>query len=349
MKTILFPILGCFLMLYGVSAQTQFKRHEPNWSRAAALEAASHAGSRQALTRLFELAREGRSADVLQEMEAVEAEADWPLPAREYVLHAFAVGLGDLPSWQDSNRVIDHLMAYSIGTWVPGEHYPGHGVPLFNIRAAASGTAMEWRRQAAWIEAQTMFQKGGEAWIDAYLLAGLPERRGYAEALKSADKSTLQEIGSASLAALDREPALSSLAARAGLQLGDPVLLSQAVARGDSDGMAEVLREASKAFDENEAESILRYAVENAKPEMAALVMAVFAPKLIKYPDISALMISTLESRELGVAAALVLSRSSDPSIQLQLTELANRSQGLASRRAAMALSDEAFTAGEER
>jgi hypothetical protein len=348
MKTILFPILGCFLIVHGALAHAQFKQHEPNWSQAAALEAADRAESRLALARLFALSSEGRTEDVLQELEAIEARSSWPLPAREYVLHAFAVGLGDLPSWPGGKQVTDHLMAYSARTLVPDEHHPTRGVPLFNIRAAATGTAMEWRRQAAWIEAQKMFQNGGEAWIAAYLAAGLPERRGFAEALKSADANTLIEIGAASLAALDQEPALAVLAARAGLVLGDSVLLGQALARGDGDGMAQVLREASTSFDENEQESLLLHAIENAKPEQASLAMAIIAPKLLKYPDVATLMFATMEHRELGAAAALVLSGSKDPDIQLQLADLAKRNKGLASQRAALALSDETRNAGGE-
>ena len=281
MKTALLLILSSFLLLFGAGAKAEFEWLEPNWSLAAALEATDHEGSEQALARLFALARAGRSADIIAELEAIEAQTDWPLPAREHVLHTFAVGLGDLPSWPDSQQVTDHLMAYRIQTLVPDEHHPSRGVPLFNIRAAARGTAMEWRRQAAWIAAQKMFQNGGEAWITAYLAAGLPERRGFAEALELADANTLMDIGAASLAALDQEPALSVLAARAGLVLGDSALLGQALTRGDGDGMAQVLREASKSFDENERESLLLHAVENAKPEQASLAMAILAPKLL--------------------------------------------------------------------
>ena len=322
MKTILFPILGCFLIVHGALAHGQFKQHEPNWSQAAALEAADRVESSLALARLFALSSEGRTEDVLQELEAIEARSSWPLPAREYVLHAFAVGLGDLPSWPGGKQVTDHLMAYSARTLVPDEHHPTRGVPLF--------------------------KNGGEAWIAAYLAAGLPERRGFAEALKSADANTLIEIGAASLAALDQEPALAVLAARAGLVLGDSVLLGQALARGDGDGMAQVLREASTSFDENEQESLLLHAIENAKPEQASLAMAIIAPKLLKYPDVATLMFATMEHRELGAAAALVLSGSKDPDIQLQLADLAKRNKGLASQRAALALSDESRNDGGE-
>ena len=348
MKTVLLTILGSFLLLFGANAKAASVRLEPNWSLASALEAADHDGGQQALARLFALARQGRSNEIIEELETIEAMAEWPLPAREQVLHTFAVSLGDLPSWPGSERVTDHLMAYSARTLVPDEHHPSRGVPLFNIRAAASGTAMEWRRHAARVEAQKMFKNGGEAWIEAYQAAGLPERRGYAEALESADANTLMEIGAASLAALDQEPGLAVLAARAGLLLGDSVLLRQALARGDGDGMAQVLREASKSFGENERESLLLHAVENAKPEQASLAMAILAPKLLKYPDVAALMFETMEHRELGAAAALVLSGSKDPDIQLQLADLAKRNKGLASQRAALALSDESRNAGGE-
>ena len=348
MKSILITIVGSFLLVFGASAKTESEWLEPSWSLASALEAANHAESRQALARLFDLSREGKSEEIIKELETIEAMSEWPLPAREQVLHTFAVGLGDLPSWPGSEQVTDHLMGYDMQTLVPDEHHPGRGVPLFNIRAAARGTAMEWRRHAAWVEAQKMFHNGGEAWIESYLTAGLPERRGFAEALESADENMLMEIGAASLAALDQEPELAVLAARAGLVLGDSVLFGKAIANGDGDGIAPLLREASKSFDENERTSLLLHSVKNAKPEQAGLAMAILAPKLLKYPDVAALMFATMEHRELGAAATLVLSGSKDPDIQLQLADLAKRNKGLASQRAALALSDESRNAGGE-
>ena len=60
-------------------------------------------------------------------------------------------------------------------------------------------------------------------------------------------------------------------------------------------------------------------------------------------------MFATMENRELGATAALVLSGSKDPDIQLQLADLAKRNKGLASQRAALALSDETrSTRGEQ-
>ena len=113
----------------------------------------------------------------------------------------------------------------------------------------------------------------------------------------------------------------------------------------DGSGMPELLRAASKTFDQSETESILRYTISNAKPETAALAIAILAPELMEHPDVSALMIDTLGHKELGAAAALALSKTNDPNVQKQLSGLANRKNGLASQRAEIALSDETMAA----
>jgi hypothetical protein len=49
-------------------------------------------------------------------------------------------------------------------------------------------------------------------------------------------------------------------------------------------------------------------------------------------------LFNALENRELGAGAALVLSASSDPQVQLRLDDIARKQEGLAGQRASLAI-----------
>ena len=71
----------------------------------------------------------------------------------------------------------------------------------------------------------------------------------------------------------------------------------------------------------------------------AALSIAQLAPGLLHQPAALELIIALLGDRELGASAALALSHSTDPNLHERLYEVAGKDQGLASERAALALS----------
>jgi hypothetical protein len=113
---------------------------EPNWTQQAALQAAGEVDLVTELGPLFERARAGRDADLRRQLEAVTANEKWPLPARERLLHAFALGLGDLPPGAAGPESLAYLLDYRPRTLVPHEDHASAGVPLFNVPAAAAGS-----------------------------------------------------------------------------------------------------------------------------------------------------------------------------------------------------------------
>jgi len=340
----------CLTLLSWLPVQAQFSMPEPNWTRSQALEAVRQIDANSALKPLFRLARESRDNELLRELINIENNSDWPVPAREYVLHAFALGLGDMPAWTAGAKVLAYLEDFEPRTLVPHEDHAAAGVPLFNVRVAAAGSVNEWRRYSAWKEAQQHFPQGGETWIEAFLAAGSVQRRGFGDALTSAAAPQLREIGKLALTGIAREPSLTIIAARTGILLADREMLQQSIIDGRGPGVMAALREAHRAFDEGETEAILRYSMEHARPETASLAMAELGPSLLKHPDVAVLMIETLGNPDLGATAAMLLSASANPFIREQLVEMAKGRQGLASRRAALAVDENGLgEAGHQR
>ena len=148
----------------------------------------------------------------------------------------------------------------------------------------------------------------------------------------------LEEIGGLALKDTSGDSSLALVAARAGILLGDPDLFQRSVAAARGAGLVAALRSAAQVFDESETEAILMYSMAHARPEIASLAMAEFTPALLRQPEVTMLMFKTLEDRELGVTAAMLLSASNEPAVRQKLVALAAGRQGLMSRRAALAI-----------
>lgn len=337
-------------MLGSIHTLAQLSMPEPNWSLAMARSAAGSIETRAELKPLFQLAREGKDEQLLQELANIEKRSDWPLPAREYVLHRFASGLGDLQAWTVGPGVFEYLESYQAQTLVPHGDHASAGVPLFNIRSAAMGSANAWRRESAAARAKTLLEQDRQSWLDAYRTATVTQRRGFEDALNTADRDQLLELGRLSLQAVSQDPSLAAVAAQSALLRSDPVLFRQAISAGRGPGLARVLRTASTTFSDTENLAVLEYSIKHAPPGNAALAIAVLAPARLDQPEMAELMFWTLERQKLGSAAALVLSASTDPEIHKRLARMAVQENTLASKRAALAIGHlQADRPGDER
>jgi hypothetical protein len=326
-------LLFNFLLIQAASLLAgQVPFPEPNWTRQHALEAAVRIDTADELKALYQLAREARNEELLRELQAIESAESLPDPARDQLLHSFALGLGDLPAWSVNREVIDFLQQYKAQTLVPHEERVSVGVALFNIRAATAGSVNQWQRDSAWSE----------------LDAGVSQRRGFLDALDSAPDTRLEEIGQMALQGISGDSSLTLVATRTGILLGDTEIFQQSVARGDGAELADSLRSAAGTFDEAEIESILKYSMAHAQPAIASLAMAELAPRVLDQPPVTQLLFKTLEHRELGATAAMLLSSSTEPAVRQQLAELAAGSQSMASRRASLALGNGGYKPAED-
>ena len=339
-KYIFTLIFSSITLLAGFSVSAQQLMPEPNWSLAMAREAASQVDTQAALKPLFQLAREGNDEKLLQELAEIEHRSDWPVPAREHVLHAFASSLGDLQAWTISQSVIDVLASYQAKTLIPHHDHPEIGMPLFNIEAAALGSVNEWRRRTAAAGAKTLLDQQAQVWLDAYLAGSPAQRRGYVDGLDSASKDQLLELGELSLKSISKDRSLTAVAAQSGLLLSDPDMFRRAISANTGPGLAEALRKASTTFSDSENLALLEQLVEKAPLSNAALAIALLAPARLDQAKMAKLMFEVLDDRKLGSAAALVLSKSKHPEIHQRLALLAAEKNTLASKRAALAVSN---------
>jgi len=331
--------LGCLLFMTATAMAAQALFPQPNWARQHAVKAAGQVNITITLKPLFQLARNGNNKELLIELEAIESDSALSGPARDRLLHSFAQALGDLPAWSVSRDVLDYLHNYEAQTLVPHDNRAAVGIALFNIRAAVAGSVSQWQRDTGWMQAQQLLlQQGSEPWLKAYLGAGSRQRAGFLDALSIAPEMRLEEIGGLALKDTSGDSSLALVAARAGILLGDPDLFQRSVAAARGAGLVAALRSATQVFDESETEAILMYSMAHARPEIASLAMAEFTPALLRQPEVTMLMFKTLEDRELGVTAAMLLSASNEPAVRQKLVALAAGRQGLMSRRAALAI-----------
>lgn len=310
----------------------------PNWTVQEARASAALIDTPAAVRPLFELARAGRDDALLESLAEVATRAAWTQPAREHVLYTFAAGLADLAPGTVGTKVTDWLLAYESRTLVPHDDHPAAGVPLYRVSAAAGGSINAWERQTAAADSARLLQRGAPDWLDAYRAAGPARRMGLMDALDQAEPEPLSRLADAALERLPAEPGLTPVAARAGVLLGEPAILGQAVAVGGGPGLAPELRSAARAFDELERADVLRHAVKNAPPANAALAIAELAPGLLHQPEVTELLFVKLGDADIGSAAALALSASKSPQVRDRLNELARGGAGLEARRAAIAV-----------
>jgi hypothetical protein len=326
------PLLTC------LSLQAQPVMPEPNWTLRSAREAAGTIDLIAELKPLFAAARAGRDQALLRQLRGLAANETWPIPARERVLHAFALGLGDLQPGSIGPGAIEYLLSYQPRTLVPHDDHAHAAVPLFNVRAAMSGSINEWDRQVGAEESLDLLRRNNVAWVGVFRAAGPARQGGLLAGLESASDAQLRALASQVLHDLPGAPELTLVVARSALLLSDLELFQRIVVTGRGAGVAQALRAAAAALDEPERAAVLRHATAKAPAANASLAVAELAPGLLQQPETVTLLLDLLGDRQLGPAAALALSASTAPLIHERLAQLAAAGAGLPSKRAAIAL-----------
>ena len=311
---------------------------EPNWGRALAVETAQSIDTDSVLKTLYQSARAGDNRQVLDALSAVEQNNDWPVPAREYIIWSFAIGLSDMDMNTVSPEVLDYLSTYEHRTLVAHDDRDSVGVPLFNISAAAAGARNSWARQQGRSRAEILFQKDPALWINAYLEAGPAERRGFIGALDFASDQQLDALARSAIERLAGQPGLTAVAGKSALILGDRNLLQHTLDLGSGPDLHHILKAASKSLNANEKRALLFHVIRHGPNTKAGLAIAQLAPSLLDDPAVREKMFEILESRDLGSSAALVLGSSTEPAIHARLNTIAAGKEGLASQRASLAI-----------
>jgi len=341
MKAAIFRFLVVpFCLVTSLNLDAQRMMPEPNWDRALAVQTIRKTDTQAILKPLFQMALAGRNEELLYSLSAIRQDPGIPNPTRDYLVFSFALGLSDLDANAVSPEVMDFLSTYEALTLVAHDDHPAMAVPLFNIRAATAGVRNSWDRQQASARAVGLLLEPAAQWILSYLAANPAGRRGFVDALEFASTQQLRGLGWAALAHLDEKPELTLVAAQAGLDSGDFELLQQSISRGSGPGLPRVLEAASRKLSVEDSIGLLNYTLQLGSDTKAALAIAQLAPTHLDEPAVREMLFSTLASRNLGAAAALVLGASADPEIQARLSEIASKENGLAQQRAAWVISN---------
>ena len=317
LATRLFATLLILVSSHAMGAEPA--RPEVNWDRAAAGQTIREADTRATLGPLFRLARSGENRELLKSLSGLAGNDELPAPARDYLIFKFTLGLGDLDANAVNGRVLEYLLSYEAATWVAHEENPRRAVPLYNVRAAAAGLRNSWDRQLAATRAENLLSAASDVWVNSYLEAGTASRRGFVDAMGFASGDQLHKLGNSALAQLDGHPELTLVAARAGLDSGDQEMLRQAIAGGDGPDLSRVLKTAASRLDAEETLRLLKFTIGLGSGKKAALAIAHLAPGRIGDSAVQDLLFRTLPDRELGTAAAMVLSAAEEPQVQVRM------------------------------
>lgn len=321
----------------------------PNETRARAMETVSHADTGPALDELLQLARQGDEQALLRQIRRHESGGDWLPAARDALLHALAANLGDLPAGSVGPAVLDHLETIEPTTFVPHFDHPQVGVPLFNIRAAAAGSRNRWHyEEARSRSARLLATSGTPAWFEQFHAESRPGRLGMVDSLADLGHQATMALGAAASADLETDPALTAIVLRCAILTRDVTLFRSAMLNGAGPDLAPALRSFTETFSAEYAVLLAREAIASAAPVNAALVLAELAPELAPDPAMTDLLFDTLSHPELGAAASMALARHPDLLVRERLQALAASDDGLAARRAALALALPATAEGAE-
>jgi len=341
------PIALLAVMLTCLPARAERSLSQANWTLSEASQAAAETDLLEMLKPLLELARSEQDQRLLQELKRLAADDSLSLPARERVLFEFTVSLADLDRLAAGADVLGFLAAYQSRVLVPFEDNRRLGIPLYNVRAAAAGVLNEWRRQDGAIEAMTLQHGPGAFWLAAYLSSGPAQRSGYVDSLDFMSEPSLQSLAAQAASRMASEPDLTPVVARIAVLLADIGLLQNLAVHGSGPGLAEAIRAGIAELDEPDRAALMSHAVLHAPAVNAAQAMAELAPGLLHRDETVKLLFDLLGNPDLGAASALALSRSPNPAVRAQLVELASKSRGMESRRAALAAALARDTTGE--
>ncbi len=302
---------------------------------------ASTSPAENRLAALEQLVRAGDDGKLLDLLQATASDGQIPVVNREQILFTFTQSLRQLPPGSIGPLTLTYLSNYESQAVVPHEDYPGSNVPLFNIRAATAGVQHGWRRQEARYAGAVLLAQDPAMLVQAYWLhADPPVRRGLLDALDGASPGQLEMISFMALNALEQEPEMAALAGTAALLNGDTRALEQVARTGSGSTVTEVLRRAGKTLAPGQIDRLLNGAIQNSRPEVAAVAIAELSPALQGQAKAEARLLRLLGDPKLGSSAALALATSPSDDTVSQLVELAESGdQTLSTSRARLALS----------
>ena len=330
-----------FILFTGLAFALQATASNPIaeevWQRDAAMAAVNSTHIDVAVSAIGDISALADAEAMLDRLNELENRTDWPLPVREAALYQFTRSLADLPRDAVATEIMEYLQGYRARTLVPHEEHRNIHVPLFNIRAAATGVENSWTRAEAQAQAMQLLDEPA-VFVDLYLQSsGAPQKYGHIDALQMARFADVSAVQDAALARLAEQTDLSPLIAETASITADRDAMETLLVSGSGAGLAQALRQFEALLGTDELASLLEFAVFEASPGNASLAMAAWWPRLKHDPATRVLMVELLGDAGLGSSAVLALSKT--PDIQtVKLLQDTAAGESSAARRAQQAL-----------
>lgn len=342
------PIISlCFICCFAQAVVASTPVPAAHWDRSsatAAIQSVNIAGAvDRAAYEIGNISSLSDGATTLSNLHKLETRSDWPEPAREAAIYKFTRSLAELPRDAVAAEVMQHLQNYQVRTLVPHEDHADAFVPLFNIRAAATGVENSWQRAEFAMEAETLLATNPTNLVAAYTKAvNRNQRSAYLDALQYADMSTVVAVQNIGLEQLGENPALTPVIGVTAVITADTHAVQQLLINGRGTGLASILKQIDTHRQTSETAGLLAFAVENAPAGNTALAIAAWWPRLRHDTQTRDLLVGLLADEELGTSAALALAQNPDIQTIKILQETAGQdragSDSNAARRAQMAL-----------
>lgn len=332
-------VLGIALMT-PISALSQERADPETWERNEAWRASVSVDTQDRKDQLQQLLRARDDSGSIQLLQEISLEPGWPAPARERVIFEYVNELRKETPRIVGEEVIGYLTSYPSAVMVPHEDHPRAAVPMFNIRAAATGVVNEWSRQEAAFEGTTLIAANPTQLLRAYEdEKDFPRRRGLLDALDSASKDQLAAVSQAVLPEISLKPELIAIAHRAAIKSKDIHALTELAENGRGADMHRVFQDSAQLFDIEQNQTLLEAALRNPSRETASLAIAQFSSALKGNAATEQLLLQLLDDPKLGSSAALALALAPSEQALSSLEALANAGgEALFASRARLAL-----------
>jgi hypothetical protein len=282
------PYAACTLLaislLWPACGYSLQNKPAETWERDEAWRSSTSVNTKIQHDQLRQLLKAGDHEGTLRLIRAIEQQNDWPAPARERLIFEYVSELRQEPPRSVSNEVIDYLRGFRPTVFVPHEDHPRASVAMFNISTATAGIVNGWSRQEAAYQGAAFLAAGAQGLVQAFATEeSLPRRQGLLDALSTATPAQLNAVARHAVKGLDQSPRLLALAGNAALLNRDFETLEQMAEAGRGVDMPALFRDSAQMFDTEQNSRLLKAALQNPSPTIAALAIAHLTPSLARH------------------------------------------------------------------
>ncbi len=281
-----------------------------------------------------------RSIEILQ---AFTSRQDQSITATEYALWQLATSARQQAGDSLDPEVLSYLINYSSLSRVEHPENPNYSLPLFNIRATATGALALRERQQDLEVAQGMAQQPN-AFLTHYLLVKPLSQAALRQAAIDLPAATIEQLLALGMQQLNKADnskqnllALIDLNSELAFESGNINSLATIIATEESLRLPYLITRISTKLPAQQSKDLL-YQASKLSPQIAAIAINELARFAATDTAVYHSLITWLGDPQLGSAAALALSTTKQPQLKSELLELSTTQQKTTSMNAQLAL-----------